>query len=118
MARRRKTLIMLSMEFKKDVLIKARERSVLSSEERAQVDERLKQITPSTHTLDVGLEDFPTSYWRAMLDDSRLTANQRAVVARYVFGMQARSLQPDDIYSTEAANPVEFGSTFATLGTK
>jgi len=118
MARSRKTLKMLSMEFKKDVLIKARERSVLSTEERAQVDERLKLITPSTHTLDVGLEDFPSNYWRAMLDDSRLTANQRAVVARFVFGMQARSIQPDDIYSTEAANPVEFGSTFATLGTK
>src|SRR5215217_3766936 len=107
---------MLTLEFKKDVLTKARGRSVLTPEERAQVDQRLKQITPSTHTLDVGLEDLPKSYWRAMLDDSRLTANQRAIVARHVFGMQLRPAEAEEIYNAEAANPVEFGSTFATLG--
>jgi hypothetical protein len=109
---------MLTLEFKRDVLMKTRDRSVLTAEERAMVETRLKEITPSTHTLDVRLEEFPLSYWRAMLDDSRLTANQRAIIARHVFGMQARLLDTDEIYESEVSNPVEFGSTFATLGNK
>ena len=109
---------MVTIELKRDILIKARDRSVLTAEERDAVELRLKEITPSTHTIDVGLNDFPVSYWRAMLDDSRLTANQRALVARHVFGMRSKNPTADEIYDSEASNPVEFGSTFATLGNK
>ena len=109
---------MLSLELKRDILQKARERSVLDSGERAIVDQKLKEITPSTHTLDVCLDELPVSYWKALLDDSRLTPNQRAVIARFVFGMKGRTPQADEIYESEVSNPVEFGSTFATLGNK
>jgi hypothetical protein len=106
------------MELKRDVLLKARERSVLTPEERIAVDLKLQEATPQIHTLDVTLDDFPVSYWRALLDDARLSANQRAIVARHVFGMRAHEPTKDEIYESEVSNPVEFGSTFATLGNK
>ncbi|HWB14219.1 MAG TPA: AAA family ATPase [Pirellulales bacterium] len=109
---------MATVELKRDILLKARDRSVLSPDERAAVDARLKEVGPSIHTVNVRLEEFPQGYWRAMLDDTRLTANQRAVVARHVFGMQSGLVNADDIYRSEVGDPVEFGSTFATLGNK
>ena len=106
---------MLTLELKRDLLFKARDRSVLSAEERAAVEQRLGDVKPGTHTLDVSLADFPVGYWRAILDDSRLTANQRAVIARHVFGMESRPAGLEQIYQSEVDEPVTFGSTFATL---
>jgi hypothetical protein len=109
---------MLTLEFKRDLLTKARDRSVLTPEERGIVDGRLQEISASTHTLDIGLQELPISYWRAMLDDSRLTTTQRVHIARHVFGMQLNHSDPRNIYNAEVGDPVEFGSTFGTLGTK
>jgi hypothetical protein len=54
-----------------------------------------------------------------LLDDSRLTPNQRAVIVMHVHGMSGNAgPQRDYVYSTVVANPVEFGSTFSMLGTK
>lgn len=109
---------MATLELKKDILLKTRDRSVLTPEERAQVEAVLRQITPSTHTLDVRLEDFPVPYWRSMLDDARLTPNQRAQIARQVFGMDGRPRDASEVYATEVSSAVDFGSTFGTLGVK
>lgn len=86
---------MPTIEFKRDLLIKARDRGVFTPVERARIETLLKDAGPSVHTTDIRLEDFPEGYWRAMLDDSRFTANQRAMVARYVFGMEKRSFDAE-----------------------
>lgn len=109
---------MATLEIKKDILFKTRDRSALNPDERKMVEGVLSQITNSTHTLDLNLDDFPAAYWKSMLDDSRLTANQRAIIARHVFGMDSRPREAEEIYGSEAHNPVELGSTFAALGTK
>lgn len=107
---------MATLELKKDILLKTRDRCSLSAEDRAMVERVVERITPSTHTLDVRLEDFPVGYWQSMLDDSRLTGNQRAQIARHVFGMTARPRGAQEIYATEVTTPVDFGSTFGLLG--
>lgn len=107
---------MSALELKKDILIKARDRSMLTSEEQQMVEVVLSTITRSTHTLDVTLEDFPINYWRAILDDNRLTPNQRAVVARHVFGMSQQLKHAVDVYESEVSDAVEFGSTLAAMG--
>lgn len=109
---------MPTVEFKRDLLFKARDRGAYSVEERAQIEEFLKEVPPSIHTTDVALDRLPDGYWKAMLGDSRLTTTQRTVVARYVFGMDKRHLNADEIYATEVGDPVEFGSTVAMLGAK
>jgi len=107
---------MPSIEFKRDLLFKARDRGSFTPDERSQIDLFLKDIGPTIHTSDVRLEALPDGFWKSLLDDSRLTATQRTVVARYLFGMQRRSFDADTIYMTEVHNPVEFGSTLAMLG--
>ncbi|MBL9163145.1 MAG: AAA family ATPase [Planctomycetaceae bacterium] len=109
---------MLTLEIKRDVLTKARDRAVLNSEERSIVETKFAEITSSTHTLEIALHEMPVPYWRAMLDDSRLTVTQRTLIARHVFGMKFSSGTSLEIYEAEVSDPVEFGSTFATLGTK
>jgi hypothetical protein len=106
------------VEFKRDLLFKARDRAILNAEERGKVEALLKQVDPSIHTFDVRLEEYPDGYWKSMLNDTRLTPNQRAVVARYVFGMSQRSLDSESLYASEVSTPVEFGSTVAMLGNK
>jgi hypothetical protein len=54
---------------------------------------------------------------RALLDDARLTPNQRASVAMQVYGMtDARAIDRMEVYGTYVSDPVEFGSTFVMLG--
>jgi hypothetical protein len=57
-------------------------------------------------------------FLKALLDDSRLSPNQRAVVSMQVYGMSGSSADRDSIYNMPVANPVEFGSTFVMLGTR
>ena len=109
---------MLTIEIKRDILNKARDRALLNTEERAMVERKLEEITSSTHTLDVALQEMPVPYWRAMLDDSRLNVTQRTLIAKHVFGVRSNSDVPHEIYESEVGDPVEFGSTFATLGAK
>lgn len=109
---------MKCLEIKRDILTKARDRSALTPEELQMVETKFQEITQSTHTLDVGLEELPVAFWRSMLHDSRLTTGQRAIIARFVYGMNGKPANAAEIYSSVVSSPVEFGSSFATLGNK
>jgi hypothetical protein len=51
-----------------------------------------------------------------LLDDCRLSPNQRACVAMHVHGMTGHGIDRDQVHASQVANPVEFGSAFMTLG--
>ncbi len=108
---------MAKLRIARDVLERTRNRSNLSSPERAQIDRLLAQNGgKGAVTLDVN--DCPLAFLKALLDESRLTPNQRAVVAMQVHGMSGPRGNHDLVYHTPVANSVEFGSVFATLGGK
>jgi hypothetical protein len=107
---------MAKLQIKRDVLEKTRERSNLTEDEKVMVELLLEQGGKGSVTANVG--DFPEAFLRALLDDSRLTPNQRAVVTMQVYGMSGADIDRDQVYNTLVANPVEFGSTFVALGGK
>ncbi len=61
---------------------------------------------------------FPAAFLRALLDDTRLTANQRALVSMQVYGMSGGKVDRDQIYNTLVRSPVEFGTQLELLGNK
>jgi hypothetical protein len=108
---------MAKLRIGRDVLRHAMERAVLTDAERDTV-ERLIGTTPKG-TVTADIPAIPEACVRALLDDSRLSANQRAMIVMHVHGMSgAGGPQRDYVYNSSVANPVEFGSTFSMLGTK
>jgi hypothetical protein len=108
---------MARLQIAREVLTRARERSNLTNEELERIDGILGKTTgKGSISADVG--EFPVAFLKALLDDSRLTPNQRAVVCVQVYGMTGRRINPDEVYSTSVGSPVEFGSTFVMLGNK
>lgn len=105
---------MAKLQIKREVLESTRERSVLSAEERTAVDNVLRCEGKAQCHVNVG--ELPVAFLRSLLDDHRLTANQRAAVIMHVYGMSASDVDRDKIYDTGVGNPVEFGSTYALLG--
>jgi hypothetical protein len=98
----------------KSLLESARDRASLSDEEldhvRALVD-RLPSGMPR-----VELADFPMPFLRALLEDSKLKPNQRAVLALHIHGIREGGVDRESVYAMRVANPIEFGSTFAMFG--
>lgn len=109
---------MAKFEIKRDYLLKAKERSNLTPEERSVVDTALSQFGSNLHTVHIRLNDFPMPYLRALLDDARLTANQRAVLSMFVYGMSEKDIGLEKIYETIVSSPVEFGSNLQLLSAK
>ncbi len=107
---------MAKLRIGRDVLQRARERSNLTDGEREAVNQLLTQAGKGGITANV--TDYPEAFLRALLDDSRLTANQRAVISMQLYGMTRSCEDRDQVYDTVVANPVEFGSAFVTLGNK
>ncbi len=105
---------MAKLRIGKDILEKARERSNLTDDERKAVEDILK--TGGKGGVSANVHDYPAAFLRALLDDSRLSANQRAVVSMHLHGMSGSSVDRDVVYDTFVSNPVEFGSTFVMLG--
>ena len=112
---------MPKIRIRKDVLEQARRRGNYTDGERHTLEklvgppaecEKLKGSLPANPA------DFPVAFLRAMLDDSRLTPNQRAVISMQLYGMSGTEVDRDEVYETGVANPVEFGSTFVALGSK
>lgn len=108
---------MAKIQIARDVLDRTRDRSNLTEVEKASVDGLLGE-RGGKGSLAVAIGDYPLAFLKALLDDSRLTANQRAAVSMHVFGMTSTTVDRDSIYHTPVANPVEFGSTFVALGGK
>src|SRR5262245_40375385 len=105
---------MAKLQIKREVLENTKERSILSAEERTAVDKVLGSEGKGQCHVNVG--EFPLSFLRSLLDDHRLTANQRAAVILHVYGMTASDIDREKIYDTQTGSPVEFGSSFALLG--
>jgi ATPase family associated with various cellular activities (AAA) len=108
---------MSKLRIGRDVLKHAMDRAVLTDAERDTIDRIIGTNTKGAISVEIGT--VPQACLRALLDDSRLSTNQRAVIVMHVHGMSSVSApQREYVYSTVVANPVEFGSTFSMLGTK
>ena len=104
---------MAKLQIKRDIFNKAFERSPLNDSEK----EQLTQLGASTKgAVSAAIRQYPTPFLQSLLDDSRLTANQRAVVALHVFGMTKSDVDRERVYGMSVNSAVEFGSTFVLLG--
>lgn len=108
---------MAKLRMRRDLLEQTRERSNLTTDERARVEELLGQGN-GKGPITADLTEYPLPFLKALLDDSRLSPNQRAAVAMRVYGMSGQRADRDQVYNTLIGTPVEFASTLVTLGLK
>ena len=109
---------MAKLRIGREILKNALDRAILSDAERATID-RLMTNAAAKGPIAAEVTQIPQACLKALLDDSRLTPNQRAVIVIHVHGMSSGAgPQRDYVYNTTVANPVEFGSSFTMLGTK
>jgi hypothetical protein len=109
---------MAKLRIRCDVLEQAKDRGNLTVEERSKV-EKILAGAGGKGPVSAEVADYPLAFLKALLDDARLSPNQRAVVAMQVHGMVATSkVDRDAVYETPVSNPIEFGSVFATMGGK
>lgn len=106
---------MANLQIKRDIFNKARDRGALSESDREALS-KLGNPSNSKSSVSANVRDYPLSFLQSLLDDSRLSANQRAVVALHVFGMTKKDVDRERIYNMAVSSPVEFGSTFVLLG--
>jgi hypothetical protein len=107
---------MAQLKISRDVLEQARERSVLTDTERGRIEALLKR--EGKGSIPTAVSDLPAPLLRALLDDTRLSANQRAVICMHLFGMTGRVESWDAVYDTKVSSATEFGSTFVAQGQK
>jgi hypothetical protein len=109
---------MAKLRIGREILKNALNRAILSDPEKASV-EKLIATAAVKGPVNADVAQLPQSCLKALLDDSRLTPNQRAVIVMHVHGMSGNAgPQRDYVYNTVVTNPVEFGSTFSMLGSK
>lgn len=109
---------MAKLRIGREILKNALERAVLSENEKAGI-EKLIAGAAVKGPVHADVAQLPQPCLKALLDDSRLTPNQRAVIVMHVHGMSGNlAPQREYVYNTIVSNPVEFGSTFAMLGSK
>jgi hypothetical protein len=108
---------MAKLRIAREMLERAKRRGNLTDEERAAVEELLGQAN-GKGPVTANVSDYPVAFLKALLDEPRLSPNQRAVVSMQVHGMTPSRGDLDIIYNTPVANPVEFGSVFTTLGVR
>ena len=106
---------MAKLQIKRDLFNKAMDRSQLEAPDREKLS-ALGDTTNPKAAVSANIREYPIKFLQSLLDDSRLSANQRAVVALHVFGMTKSDVDRERIYSMEVNSPVEFGSTFVLLG--
>jgi ATPase family associated with various cellular activities (AAA) len=107
---------MAKMQIKRDVLEKARQRAVLSEEEKQDLDEALGQGEGARESVATDLACLPQALLQALLDDPRLTPSQRAKVALQLYGMRdAPGADREEIYRISVASPTKFRAAFARL---
>ena len=106
---------MAKLQIKRDIFNKALESSQLDEDQRANLDAMVEDKSAKAG-ITSAVQRFPLPFLHSLLDDNRLTANQRAIVALQVFGMSKADVHNDKIYNISVSSPVEFGSTFSLLG--
>ena len=93
---------------------RARDRCELTDDELAHVN---GLIGNNTGDLVFDADALPVALARALLDDGKITPNDRAVLALRVRGMSgADALDVARLYDTTVASPVEFASILAASG--
>ena len=90
----------------------ARERCTLSPEEHAQLDEL---VANQTGSIAIDVETLPIPFARALLQDSKLRPNQRAILTMYVHGLKSDDLDWDRVYRLRVSSPLEFGSAVSSM---
>ena len=108
---------MAKLRIARDVLARARDRSNLTDEEKIAVERLLRQGS-GKGPVTANVSDCPLPFLKALLDDPRLSPNQRAVVVLQVHGMGGGKDDHELTYNTPVANPLECGSVLMTLGCK
>jgi hypothetical protein len=108
---------MAQLKIQREWLEEAKHRSNLSNREKAQVEKILGDGQVKGQ-ISADVSEFPPSFLHALLDDARLTPNQRAIVSMEIHGMSQSKLDRDKVYDAVVETPVQFGSTFSTLGGK
>ncbi|OWK40878.1 AAA family ATPase [Fimbriiglobus ruber] len=109
---------MSKLRIGREILRHAMDRAVLTDAERDTIG-RLVTSGTGKGTVTTEVSALPDACLKTLLDDSRLSANQRAVIVMHVHGMSGGGgPQREYVYDTVVANPVEFGSTFSMLGGK
>jgi hypothetical protein len=108
---------MTKIRISRDVLVRTRDRSILTDEEKATVERLLGQPN-GKGSVRASVGELPLALLKALLDEPRLPASNRAAVAVHVYGLAANGLDAEKILHTTVASPMEFGATFAALGDK
>jgi hypothetical protein len=108
---------MAQLRVNRDVLDQAKDRSILTDEEKIHI-ERLLAPANAKGPVALPVRDYPVPFLRALLDDTRLSPNQRAVICMHLFGMAGSTEDWDAVYNTAVSSATEFGSTFVALGSK
>jgi hypothetical protein len=107
---------MARLQLKRELVDRARERAILTIEEKRELD-AIVGGEGGKGSVNAEVGRLPLALLRALLDDTRLTPNQRAIVAMRVYGMSdAQRVDRDEVYATLVADPIEFGSSFVLLG--
>src|SRR5205823_8481877 len=85
---------MAQLKIQREWLEQAKQRGNLTDAEKSQV-ERLLGDGPPKSTVAANVHDLPAAFLKALLDDSRLTPNQRAVVSMQIHGMTGTKEDPN-----------------------
>lgn len=107
---------MANLRIKKELLDAAAKRSALSDDDRITVAGLCAKVNKRGQ-VSANVSAFPKPFLEALLDDTKLTPNQRAIVAMQVYGMSGAEGR-GRIYDAVVASPKEFGTAFVALGTK
>src|ERR1043166_3768752 len=110
-------VIMAQLKIQREWLEEAKQRSNLTDQEKAQVEKILGEGSAKGQ-ISADVSDFPSSFLHALLDDARLTPNQRAIVSMEIHGMSQSKVDRDKVYHAVVETPVQFGSMFSNLGAK
>ncbi len=108
---------MSKLQVKQEIFQKAIERADLTETQIANLNRLHASAATKKSSISMEIQKIPLPMLHSLLDDSRLTSNQRTQIAMQVYGMtKAEDVDREEIYNTSVANPVEFGSTLILLG--
>jgi hypothetical protein len=108
---------MAQLKIQREWLEDAKQRGNLTDQEKAQIEKILGEGQAKSQ-VSANVGDFPSAFLHALLDDGRLTPNQRAIVSMEIHGMSQSKVDRDKVYETVVETPVQFGSMFSNLGGK
>src|SRR5262245_39166874 len=98
---------MAQLKIQREWLEEAKHRGNLSDQEKAQVEKILGEVQVKGQ-VSADVSNFPASFLHALLDDARLTPNQRAIVSMQIHGMSQSKLDRDSVYNAVVETPVQF----------